>query len=165
MGPAAICLQETFLKKEIINVCGDITVLTKYDIPQSKIDLQTKLQVVAVKATLHRLVGICYLYTPTNDHIDPDKREDLTKQLLKAFILLHDFNIHNTIWGSKEANKKGKITEKLIMNNDLRLLNQKSLIYINPVTEKLSAADLVMCDSTYFEAFHPSKAEAPLARG
>lgn len=78
----------------------------KNNISQRKIYVQTELQAVASRATLHRIVSISSLYIPPHIKIDQDKLEEMTKQLSKRFILLRDFNSHSTIWGSKETNKK-----------------------------------------------------------
>ena len=43
----------------------------------------------------------------------------------KPFILLGDFNSHNTLWGCKENDTKGNRIENFINKNDVYLFNQK----------------------------------------
>ena len=77
--PAIVCLQETFLKTDdditiknhqsynFINnsghrASGGVSIITRNGTPQSKIHLNTQLQAIAVKVTLHRTINICYIY-------------------------------------------------------------------------------------------------------
>ena len=61
-------------------------------------------------------------------------------------LLLGDLNSHNTIWGCQKNNKKDKDLEKVINNNKLCILNNKSQTYLNPFTGSYSAIDLPLCD-------------------
>ena len=68
----------------------------------------------------------------------------------KLFILLGDFNCHNAQWGCKDTNKKGKILEMIINENDMWLLNNCALTYVKPSSGNHSAIDLTICDSTVY---------------
>ena len=81
-NPKVVCLQETFLKdKNQLNIkyffqsynhlykdghraSGDVSILIRKDIPQQQINIDSELQVIAVKTTLHKPVNICYIYMP-----------------------------------------------------------------------------------------------------
>lgn len=99
-----------------------------------------------MKVSLHRIVSIGFLCIPPHDQIEQDKMENLIKQLPKLFIFLRDFNSHDIIWGFNETNKKGKIMEKFIIDNELCLLNDRAKTNIYPATGSLSEIDLDMCD-------------------
>lgn len=71
--------------------------------------------------------------------------EGLLKHLHKSFVLSGNLNSQNTIRESKQTNKKWKITEKLIMDNELCLLNQGAAILIGPLNGRRSAIDLNVC--------------------
>lgn len=169
-SPTIICLQETFLKQEDnINIknyqifshihdtghraSGGVSVLIRNDIPHSKLNIQTNIQAVAIKATLHITVNICSIYIPPNDDINESDLKKLIDQLPTPFILLGDFNSHNTLWGCKNTTKKGKTMEKFINENDLCLLNGGVQTYMNPFNGSGSAIDLAICDPTVYMDF------------
>ena len=109
---------------------GGLSVLIRNDIPHSKVNIKTNIQAVTIKATLHKEVNMCSIYIPPSDDIDENEVKKLTDQLLKPFILLGDFNSHNTLWCAK-TNKTGKILGKIINENDMCLLNNGAFTYIN----------------------------------
>ena len=166
-NPAIICLQETFLQDNNnfktpnyeqyhyihnagLRANGGTSILVRNDIPQSNFPIKTNLQAIATHVTLHKTITICSIYLPPNEPINENELENLTKQLTKPFILLGDFNSHNTIWGCKQTNPKGNKIENLINKNDLCLLNQKEPTYINASNGSTSAIDLTLCDPTSF---------------
>ena len=82
-NPKIICLQETLLKQtsnlsfknyEIYNKTnlsqidqrpiGGTAILIKKTTPQEKLHLNTELQAIAVRATLHQTITICSIYIP-----------------------------------------------------------------------------------------------------
>ena len=72
---------------------------------------------------------------------------------LCKFILFGDFNSHDTLWGCKDTNKKGKMLEKVINENDMCLLNNGAYTYVNPSSGNHSAIDLRICDPTAYMDF------------
>ena len=141
--PAIVCLQETFLKTDdditiknhqsynFINntghrASGGASILIRNGIPQSKIHLSTQLQAIAVKVTLYRIINICSIYIPPHDAINESEINNILQQLPTPFILLGDFNSHNTTWGCRSSNHKGQTLENIINNNNLCLFNKKS---------------------------------------
>ena len=141
--PAIVYLQETFLKTDdditikkhqnynFINntghrALGGVSVLIKNGIPQCKIHLNTHLQAIAVKVTLHRTINICSIYIPPHDAINESEINNILQQLPTPFILFGDFNSHNTMWGCRSTNHKGKTLENIINNNNLCLFSKTS---------------------------------------
>ena len=80
--PSIICLQETFLKPtdnlnirgytlyNHIHQSGDSSIVVNNSVPQSLIPLNTHLQAVAVKVTLHKTIHVCSLYLPPGDRFN-----------------------------------------------------------------------------------------------
>ena len=60
--------------------------------------------------------------------VDICKLKKLIDPLPRPFILLGDFNSHNNLWGCKDTNKKGKMLERVINENDMCLLNYGAVI-------------------------------------
>ena len=136
-----------------VGASGGVSILIRKDIPHSKINITTNIQAVAIKATLHKAVNICSIYIPPNDDIDKNELKKLIDQLPRPFILLGDFNSHNNLWGCKDTNKKGKMLEKVINENDMCLLNNGAFTYVNPSGGNHSAIDLSLCDPTAYMDF------------
>ena len=168
-NPAVVCLQETFIKKnnEIniknyqtynhiykggLRASGGVSILVRKDVPQGQVNIDSDLQVVAVKVTLHKAIVICSMYIPPHDPVDEVKFNKLMEQIPGPHILLGDLNSHSTVWGCLQTNKKGKDLEKIINNNNLCVLNNKTPTYLNPSSGSYSAIDLTLTDpSSYMD--------------
>ena len=92
--PIAICLQETFLKNKVDitikyhsiynkiftegeKAHGRVSVAVNNNIPHKPVSLNTNLQAVAVRLTLHNTITLCSLYLPPSTPIDQNKLNDL----------------------------------------------------------------------------------------
>ena len=88
-NPTIICLQETFKKSNDktnmknyeqydyihdtgLRASGGVSILIRKNIPQSKINISTPLQAVAISATLHKTTAICSIYIPPQDPINEE---------------------------------------------------------------------------------------------
>ena len=80
-------------------------------------------------------------------------RKKLVDPLPKPVILLGEFNNPNTLWRCKDTNKKGKILEKVINENDMCLLNNGTLTYVNLSRKNHSAIDLTICNPSVYIDF------------
>ena len=67
---------------------GGSSIILNNSIPQSQIQLNTNLQAVAVKATLHKTIHVCSLYLPHNDRLNIADLEHLIQKLPKTFIFM-----------------------------------------------------------------------------
>ena len=158
-NPSIFCLQETFLKENdhttfkdytlYNHICktgerasGGSTIMVDSRLPHSQIPLNTNMQAVAVRVTLHRVITVCSVYIPPNSKIDKKQLEDLTSQLPTPFILLGDFNGHNPMWGCNDFNNVGTIIEDFISANNICLMNNKKATYLHPAIGHYSALDL-----------------------
>ena len=164
--PTIICLQETHLKNNTINMknyysynlikqytdrpCGRSSIITNKNIPHSEITLNTNMQAVAISATLHKTITVCSVYIPPNEEPKELELNNLREQLPRPFIIMEDFNSHNEIWGSKKTDKKGKVIKSLLNQHQLCMNNKKSNTYQQPATGTYSAIDLSICDPSLF---------------
>ena len=68
-------------------------------------------------------------------------------QIPKPYLLLGDLNSCSTVWGcKKKKNDKGKDLEKVLQNNNLCILNNKSHTFFNSFTGSYSAINMTLCD-------------------
>src|SRR5215469_5775475 len=170
-SPMALCLSETMLADNNIKIDnnyhshfknvtsangrshGGVGILTHKSLAYSIITLQTNLQAIAIRLTLHKTVTICSIYLPPSNPIDPNNLNALFQQLPSPFLLLGDFNAHSPIWGCKHLDSRGRIIEDLISNNNLCFLNNKNITYIHPATGSSSAIDLSLCTAAIVPHF------------
>ncbi len=162
LSPSVLCLQETFLKesddisfknyslfnyisKDNERAAGGASVVINNKIPHSRISLNSPLQAVAVRVTLHKTITVCSLYLPPNDVVDIATLDNLITQLPQPYIILGDLNGHSPLWGCSNLNNRGKIIEDFIGKNDLCLFNDKSSTYLHPATGHYSSLDLSIC--------------------
>jgi ribonuclease HI len=127
--------------------------LVKGGVPHTVLQLNTNLQAVAVKVTLHRTVTICSVYIPPKYKLRLDEIDQLANQLPTPFLLLGDFNAHSNLWGCVDANRLGGIMESFLDKSDLCFLNDGSYTYIHPATGSQSAIDLSICSPSIFMDF------------
>ena len=162
LNPSIFCLQETFLKtNDNIDIkgfksynyihsegqrpSGGSSIFVKSCLPQREIKIKTQLQAVAVSVTLDKETTICSVYIPPAFSLTTEHLQSLISQLPAPYILVGDFNGHNTFWGCKDNNSRGDIIENFIANNNLCLMNDKSYTYLHPATGHLSSLDLSLC--------------------
>ena len=139
-NPDVICLQETFVKSTdkvrfrgfssyvspaSDTAAGGVAILIR-DAPHSPVSLNTTLQAVAVRVTLHRPVTVCSVYIAPTSRLDPILLENLVRQLPSPFLLLGDFNAHSPLWGNNNSDVKGQIIENFLTNSELYLFNDLS---------------------------------------
>jgi len=104
---------------------GDVAILVNKTVPHSRIQLNTSLQAIAIRATYHRTISVCSIYlSPSAKFTSNDL--DLS-QLPPPVLLLGDFSAHSTLWGSSKTDVRGKLVEDLLLKHNLSLLNDGSL--------------------------------------
>ena len=47
--------------------------------------------------------------------------------LQKPYIILGDFNSHNTLWGSAQTSQRGRVTEKPMEDTNCHILNDGAM--------------------------------------
>ena len=65
---------------------GGSSIVVNNSVPQSLIPLNTHLQAVAVKVTLHKTIHVCSLYLPPGDRFNIADLEHLLAQLPKPLL-------------------------------------------------------------------------------
>ena len=170
-SPVAFCLQETFLKEndsvsfkyhsmynkvytEGDKAQGGASIIINNCVPHSQITLNTTLQAVAVRVSIHNSITLCSIYLPPREPIDINKLNNLITQLPAPYILAGDFNGHNIIWGCDDTNHRGTQLEHIITSNDLSIMNHvNSKTYLHPATGSYSSLDLSICSPTLLPDF------------
>ena len=132
LSPAILCLQETFLKGnetltfkdydsynhihlQCDRASGGSTILVNSKLPHSVVNLNTDIQAVAIRVTVHKVITVCSVYIPPNSDINKSKLDDLVNQLPTPYILVGEFNGHNPLWGCSDYNIMGKTLEEPTM--------------------------------------------------
>ena len=166
------CLQETVLKPDdkitltgfniynyIHSNCqrpsGGSSIFVKSSCPQRNIQLTTELQATAVSVTLDKEITICSIYIPPSFSLKTEHLDSLLKQLPSTYLLLGNFNGHNILWGNKENNSRGELSENFITNNDICPMNDKSNTYMHYPTGSFSSIDLSLCHLSLFSSPEP----------
>ena len=88
-----------------LRASGGVSILIRKNIPQSKINISTPLQAVAISATLHKTTTICSIYIPPQDPINEEQLNNLINQLL-SHIYWWEISIATTFCG--EAGQRAK---------------------------------------------------------
>ena len=169
--PAVIALQETKLRPE--HSCnlyhyksyrydsasgtvahGGTAVLVHPSVPSCPYQLQTELQAPAVTVDFQRLtIVIVSLYLPPGGNLPSDQLQELVQQLPSNFLILGDLNTHNTVWGCRYTNRRGRHLEDLINQNNICVLNNGSPTHITLPPGSTSAIDLSLASSTVADRF------------
>ena len=171
-NPKIICLQETLMKQtdnltfknyEVYNKTnlsqgdhrpiGGTAILIKKTTPHEKLHLNTELQAIAVRATLHQTISICSIYIPPKYKLKKIEIEKIIEQLPTPFLILGDFNAHSNLWGNEKNNNNGKIIESILDTTDICILNNGKHTYLHPSTGTTSAIDLTLSSPTIYMDF------------
>ena len=111
-----------------------------------EIQLNTNLQVSAIKIYLQRTYTVCSIYLP---HIPVTKLEMvlLINQLPKPFIIMGDTNAISAMWYDRQTNEKGRIIEEILLENDIAVINCRDSTNYHSQTNSYSIVDLAICSS------------------
>ena len=111
-NPSAMCLQETFITNTLSfrnyshynkfgpsdgRPSGGVSILVNNKTPHSFINLNTRLQAVAISVTLHRVFTICNIYIPPNAPLHGRDLDNILSQLPIPFLILGDLKIQNLL--------------------------------------------------------------------
>ena len=160
--PSVIALQETFLQTSIpssftgFNIIrkdvdsdhpsGGVALMIHHSVMFSELTLDTPLQAVAARVSLHKTITICSLYLPPTTPIVKEDLMHLFQQLPSPFFILGDFNGHSPLWGSDQYNIRGRIIESVLDELDLCVLNSGTPTYLHPASASATCIDLTVCD-------------------
>lgn len=88
------------------------------------------------------------MYLLSQTKIEISDIETITKQIPKPFIISGDNNAYGTTRGFEETDYAGLMIEKLLENENIVSLNDKSPTHINLANRNFSSIDLTMCKFT-----------------
>ena len=132
---------------------GGVSISVHKSLAHSAISLNTPLQAIALRVTLHKVISVCSLYLPPSSPCDMNDLTNLLQQLPSPVVLLGDYNAHSPVWGCQNVDTRGRLVEDLIANNNLCLLNNKTPTYVHPATGSTSAIDLSLCSANIMTQF------------
>ena len=166
-NPYILALQETFLRannagsirgyNHYFKTCvsdvndratGGCSLFIKNSIPHEVISLNTALQAVAVKVSLHKTFTICTIYIPPHYNLAQCDIDNLVNQLSAPYLLIGDFNAHSELWGCSSNDARGKKIEELLQSSDICLLNSRPPTYLHPASGSLTSIDLSLCSAS-----------------
>ena len=123
-----------------------VAVLLHRAVPYTRLNINTTLEAVAVKIDQKRSYTICSLYMSPNLSIRKEDIIDLFKQLPAPFLLLGDFNGKHPLWDKiNPPDQRGKMLEKLFLEESLGLYNDEAPTHFHVQTGSLSTIDLSVC--------------------
>lgn len=171
--PIVVCIQETKFQYNHVPKLNNYTfIVENFDSPTvakggvaclikngysfEKVEIETRLQVVAVKIFYPIKLTICSVYLPGSQSISYDDLREVVDQLEEPFLLLGDFNGHNVMWNSNHTDHRGQTVEKLITDCNLSLFNTGEATHFSFGYRTFSSIDLSIGSpilETYFGWF------------
>ena len=156
------CLQETLLgdstwqppktfkleKNPNIDGSRGVAVVLHSSLQYTRLPLRTTLEAVAVSINSGRKITVCSIYLSPNANITREELVGIIQQLPRPFLLLGDFNAKHPLWGHRSpANQRGKLLEKIIMEESMAILNDDSPTHYHVQTQTFSTIDLSLCST------------------
>ena len=161
LNPDCICLQETHFKltdKSVLKgfnifrhddtsgqrAQGGVAIAFREALYTSRVQLNTPLQAIAMTVHAPEAITLCNVYLPEGAPVSRVNLESLVCQLPRPYILLGDFNAHDTLWGSTRAqcNQRGHTVTNFINDLNLFLLNNGEKTRFNSFNGTFSSIDL-----------------------
>lgn len=118
-----------------------------------------KLQATAVTIEAPIKVTVANIYIPPHYSSNEVEREitkeivNLARQLPKPFIMVGDFNAHNSSWGSFKNDMRGNLLVQAIAKQNWKVLNDGNPTRIHPASGKPSAIDLMIASNDLPDSF------------
>ena len=161
--PHIVCIQETNFKsdfcasikgytsfcknRETNHASGGVATFVKNDIYSTQVSLNTSLEALAVTCYIPYKIVICNVYLPNSRQLELSELNMLKQQLDKPFILIGDFNAHNTLWGSTHTDTRGLIIEKFLEDPHMIILNDNLPTHFNVANGNESCIDLCIAST------------------
>lgn len=122
---------------------GGVAIFIHQDIPHQSIPLDSNIQAIAVKIHINRTITLCSIYISRSHNLNEQELNQLLTQLPAPYILLGDFNSYSRLWGSAVTDTRGKTLERVMMTNNINILNDGQPTRISYNNE--TAIDLSIC--------------------
>ena len=174
-NPYIICIQESHIKPPQIpkiknftsyhkepnlsptdRARGGVITFVNNDYSSSEILINSPLQVIATQINYPINMTVSNIYLPPNQKFSENDINNIVEQLPSPFLIVGDFNSHNSIWGSLKTDKKGRIIERIADDWMLTIMNleKRKPTHINHQNGNNSSIDLSICSPIidgYFE--------------
>ena len=178
--PMAVCLQETKLHPDVqcsfkgysvfrkdvqtdTVAYGGVLLAVHCSVPSSQVKLRTTLQAVAVRVFLdHRHFTLCSIYLPPGIALPRLELRQLVAELPSPFLLLGDFNAHNTLWGCRGVDTRGRVLERFIQEELLSIFNTGTRTHFAMPSGATSALDLSLASPQLMPLFTWHVADDPM---
>ena len=140
--PNIIAIQETFYGDNFMNkinnyngICkqghyneryhGGLSLYFHSSCTYRVIEIQSQYQVVAahLQPPQTRAFTVVSIYIPGSKEVSQDELTNISRQLLRPFIILEDLNSHSQLWGNQETTVRGRIVETFLTDNQLLCLS------------------------------------------
>ena len=109
--------------------------------------------------TTHHFFIVCSLYLSSGQPLSATNLFDLFYELPTPFIVIGNFNAHNSMWGSRQICQRGAIREQLLLAHNLVLSNTDEPTDICMATDSTSSIGLTLCGRSiapHFDSTVPS---------
>ena len=87
------------------------------------------MEAVAAKIWMDKFYTVCSLYLSPILNVQRRDVDSLLAQLPKPFLILGDMNARHSRWGEDTNNEKGNLFERLLLEEDISLINEKYKTY------------------------------------
>jgi hypothetical protein len=108
--------------------------------------ISTQICRLAVRITLDKTITLCSVYKAPNSALSLAQLTNVADQLPTPFIVMGDFNGHNSFCGSKTTTDKDKTLADIFSQEGLCIFNDGTDTYLHPVNGSYSAIDLTVTD-------------------
>ena len=118
-------LQELLYNKEITIACIQETNLKDKD------TIQIKNYTGYYRNRSECILSVYKIYLSNHYTLDITELKSLINQIPTLFILLRNFNSHNSLWNSYKTDERGKQIETFINNNNIIIINDNAPTHLN----------------------------------
>ena len=131
----------------------------KINYEEIQLNLNGNVEAVAARIWLGRYYTICSIYLSPSLPIHENEILELINQLRAPYLLLGDMNARHSMWGEPTENAKGKLFEKLILEQRLFLLNDHEKTHYNIQNNVSTLIDLSLTSTDAYPDFSASVLE------
>jgi len=149
-NPTIIAVQETFLANDYVAkiagyncICkqghynrryhGGVALYIHVSCPYNELTVNSTLQVVAATVNVDRrkTVTIASIYIPGATQVTEADLTNIIFQLPRPYILMGDFNAHHTMWGNSSTDRRGRLIENFMRNQQLNIMNSTEQTHVS----------------------------------
>ena len=134
--------------------CGGVSIYIKKGLYHHQVQMDSRLQVVAVQVTLGGTpVTILSVNVPSSNHLTSRDPTYLTRNIRNQILIKSDFNGHSYLWGSHDVDTRGEVIEIFTDRHCLCIFNDGTHTYPKPraqhVNRPASTIDLTISTSRF----------------